>query len=62
VAATGGGATLRWWLGAALIVGTVWFALSGYHAVFHPLNAIWTHVADWLAECITYSGDTPLRP
>ncbi|WP_051748984.1 phosphatase PAP2 family protein [Nevskia soli] len=51
-------ATLRWWLVAALIVGTVWFALSGYHAVFHPLNAVWAHVPDWLAECVTYSGDT----
>ena len=51
-------ATLGWWLGASLIFGTVWLILGGYHAVFRPLNSAWALVPDWLAQCITYSGDS----
>jgi len=54
----GAAATLGWWLLVSLIFGTVWFVLSGYHAVFRPLNSAWAHIPDWLAECITFSGDT----
>lgn len=52
--------TLFWWLAVALIFGGVWFALGGYHAVFRPLNSAWQAVPDWLAQCITYSGDSLL--
>lgn len=54
----GAAATLGWWLGGALIVGGVWLGLGGYHAVFRPLNSAWRTVPDWLAQSITYSGDT----
>ncbi len=54
----GAAATLGWWLGGALIVGGVWYAMDGYHAVFRPLNAPWAQVPDWLAQCITSSGDS----
>lgn len=50
--------TLAWWILAALIVGGVWFGLAGYHAVFRPLNAPWAAVPDWLAQSITFCGDT----
>jgi membrane-associated phospholipid phosphatase len=49
---------LRWWIAAALIFGSVWLAMDGYHAVFRPLNRAWTGVPDVLAQCITYCGDS----
>jgi membrane-associated phospholipid phosphatase len=52
--------TLFWWLAVSLIFGGVWFALGGYHAVFRPLNSAWQGVPDWLAQCVTYSGDSLL--
>ena len=54
----GAPATLAWWLGISLIFGLMWLVLGGYHAVFRPLNAPWAHLPDWLAQCITYSGDS----
>jgi membrane-associated phospholipid phosphatase len=50
--------TLAWWILASLIVGGVWFAFAGYHAVFRALNEPWAAVPDWLSESITYCGDT----
>ncbi|MDR3415781.1 MAG: phosphatase PAP2 family protein [Nevskia sp.] len=50
--------TVAWWLLAAGVIGATWFALAGYHAVFHPLNDWWRPVPDWLAECVTYCGDS----
>lgn len=50
--------TLGWWLLVSMIFGGVWMLLGGYHAVFLALNRPWARVPDWLAQCITESGDT----
>ncbi|HZR37070.1 MAG TPA: phosphatase PAP2 family protein [Nevskia sp.] len=50
--------TLAWWMLAPLVVGTTWLAIGGYHAVFRPLNSPWALLPDWLAQSITFCGDT----